>query len=366
MDEAAEGGEAGAGGDHDDWDGLAFGGQVEGLVGWLDGDVHDVTGRQVREVVAGHADVAALARHGRRVEDGVGEGDDVGVAEGRGGDAVLADTHGDEGGDKSGEWEGELWEALEQVEKGDALGGDFIGKVLVGCEGLERCLCLLVRSYGDEHGNVALGCGLRQLEVGREERVRRDRGVGRQSRASLRGDVQNAVPGKVEAGCHAVDRLLRVERKDGEVVTSAVSHASWQLNLDMSLLRDARGRQRASSKDFGLAHVGSEVRRTSATDFNSKVLRTSRGLGFEIRLVAAVLLFHRRPQHLILPSLELAHHVTLCCISASAGTDTVTTVGGELVVNERRHTVEGGFPVRVTSTKNRMASVQLLVFRQVR
>lgn len=95
LDEAAEGGEAGAGGDEDEGDVFGVRGEVEGGGAGADGDVDDVAGREGREVVRGDADVAALAAVGGFVEDGEGEGGFCGVGERRGGDGVLADTHGD-------------------------------------------------------------------------------------------------------------------------------------------------------------------------------------------------------------------------------------------------------------------------------
>lgn len=81
--------------------------------------------------------MAADPRDGLLVEHGEGECADVGCVERRGGDAVLADTHGGEKREKFGECQGDGGVAFENVKGRESLLADF-GVENIASQGLNR------------------------------------------------------------------------------------------------------------------------------------------------------------------------------------------------------------------------------------
>lgn len=137
-------------------------------MGSADCDVEFVAGGEGGEVVGCHADEAAGAAEGGLVDDGIGERDVVRVPEGRRRDGVLADAHGRLHAQEGAEGELDGGEAFEEVEDGDALGGDFGGEG-GGGEGFEGRFCLVVLGCFDQGEDVAFAGRLGELDVGAED-----------------------------------------------------------------------------------------------------------------------------------------------------------------------------------------------------
>lgn len=93
-------------------------------------------------------------------------------------------------------------------------------------------------------------CGLGELDVAAEE-VGYGDGFGWQAVLFGGFDLQDAVPGEVEAGEDTLDGGPGVERQDGKAVADGVGHPLGKFQLDMALLGNPRLAQQFDVADNG-------------------------------------------------------------------------------------------------------------------
>lgn len=197
-----------------------------------------------------------------------------------------------------------------------------------------------------EDVTYSLGGRLAKFNVRTEDVSCGNSNVSRQGGRSVRRDLQSGIPRKTETAEDARDGSLGVDRQNGKVVSSLVSHASGETNLDVVLGSTDAG-QGLGRNDNGLLDILAKSRLARVANLDSE----ARGTGVVGAILAAKLLFQGSPERLVLPGLEITEHVTISGISAFKRQDALATKFSESGVNELGDAMEGLGPVVVTTAE---------------
>jgi hypothetical protein len=149
-------------------------------------------------------------------------------------------------------------------------------------------------------------------------------------------DGKHSIPWQTEAPQHASYILHMIQRQDGKIVASIVSHSCRELQHNMALLCLPWCRQYLVAYDNCFSNILSKC-------------RPARGsINFELNSRIALILFERtkrRPENLILPLIKIIEDITSRNVAKASGCESGGAIGCEQGIQLFGNLVESRNPV---------------------